>query len=153
MKKLLLFLALIPSWCFAVGEFVIAAPINKTNGSNCKVYVSDYHVGSDVMYLGDCGWYGLKGIAAYVQGWNHSNHVRIVRSVFNYGQPTTYAKVTYINKIKDTIQTYEQYGSRIENIKQYNLNDMLTDSLQAGLKIDYSTMDYITFANYIDTFE
>lgn len=153
MKKLLLLLALIPSWCFAAGEFVIASPMDKPNGSDCRVYVSQYHVGSNVLYLGNCGWYGLKGVAAYVQAWNHSNHVRIVRSVFNYGQPTTYSKVTYINKLNDTVQTYEEYGSRIENIKQYNLNDMLVDSLQAGLKIDYSTMDYIKFANYIDTME
>jgi hypothetical protein len=153
MRKLILLLALVPTWCFAIGEFVAATPIDNPNGSTCKVYVSEYRAGSDVMYLGSCGWYGLKGIGAYVQGWNHSNHVRIVRSVFNYGQPTTYSKVTYINKVNNTIKTYEEYGGKIENIKQYNLDDILADSLQAGLPVDHSIMAYIKFANYIDTME
>jgi len=153
MKKLIALLALMPSLCFAVGEFINAAPMDEPNGSSCKVYVSEYHSGSGVMYLGSCGWYGLKGTAAYVQGWNYANHIRVVRGVFDQGRTITYSKVTYINKVAKTIQTYEEFGTRKENIKRYDLDDKLTDAAQAGLSLDNNIMAYIKFANYLDTFE
>jgi len=153
MKKLLVLLALMPSLCFAAGEFISAVPVDQPNGSTCKVYVSEYHVGSGVMYLGECGWYGLKGTAAYVQGWNYANHIRIVRGNFKYGQAMAYSKVTYINKIAKTIQTYEEFSNSKENFKQYNLDDILADVAQARMPLDNSIMAYIKFANYIDTLE
>jgi len=106
MKKLLVLFALLPTLCMGMGIFVNADEMDNLNGSKCKVYVSQYHSGSGIMYLGNCGWYGLKGPAAYVLAWNDSNHVLIVRGDFKYAQAKAYTKVTYINIIKNTIQTY-----------------------------------------------
>jgi hypothetical protein len=149
---LLVFALLLSTAAYADGAFVMASPIDNPNGKECKVFVPDYHAGSGVMYLGNCGWFGLNGIAAYVQGWNYANHIKIVRGSFEYGQVKSYSKVTYINKVNKTIQTYEQ-SYRMPEVRQYNLDEILTDAVQAGLPIDNSIMSYVKFANYIDTLE
>jgi hypothetical protein len=153
MKKFLLLLALLPSLCIAKGEFVNAVPMDNSDGKTCKVFVSDYKQGSDVRYLGNCTWFGLSGTAAYVQNWNFSNHIKIVRANFQYGQIKSYAKVTYINRVNKTIYTYDEFLGYTDNVKNYNLDDILADASQAGLAMDNNIMAYIKFANYIDTME
>jgi hypothetical protein len=153
MKKLLVLFALLPTLCMGMGIFVNADEMDNLSGSKCKVHVSQYHSGSGIMYLGNCGWYGLKGPAAYVQAWNHSNHVMIVRGDFKYAQAQAHTKVTYINKVKNTIETYEEFGGYKENVKTYNFHDILADAVQAGFQIDSKVITYVKFANYIDTME
>jgi hypothetical protein len=69
-KKLLLIFALvllIPSVCLGNGISVSASEIDNPSGSRCRVVLTDYRPNSGVMYVGNCGWTGLKGIGAYVQ--------------------------------------------------------------------------------------
>jgi hypothetical protein len=77
----------------------------------------------------------------------------VVRGNFKFGQPQTNTKVTYINKIARTIQTYEESNGYTENMRTYNFDDILADAVQAGLQLDNKIMTYIKFANYIDTME
>jgi hypothetical protein len=150
---LLIFALLLSPLCFAQAQYVAADPIDKPGGSTCKVLVTEYRPGSGVMYFGDCGWTGLKGIAAYVHGWNQSNHIRVVRGNFSGGKAESFTKVTYINKIERTIMTYEENSYSKLNMKLYQLDDVITDATQAGMKIDHTIMTYVKLANYIDVFE
>jgi hypothetical protein len=152
MKKLLFALLLLPTLCFAQAQYVSAVPLNN-HGSTCKVSVSDYRPGSTVFYLGDCGWTGLKGTAAYITAWNHSNHVQIVRGNFSSGKAESFSKVTYINFVDRTVATYEESQSIKINTKSYDLDGILADAKQSGVRMNGGNMAYITFANYIDVFE
>lgn len=152
MKKLLLALTVaLPSICFA-DEMLVSA-VSMQNNSTCNITVPQYKPGSSVMYLGDCGWMGLKGTAAYVQAWNHSNHIRIVRGEFSSGKIQSFAKVTYINMVTRSIETYEQNSYSTQNQNNHNLDEVLTDAKQAGVRFYKKPTDYITLANYIDTKE
>ena len=153
MKKLIAVLMLAPALCFAESRYIAAQPMDQPNGSTCKVLVADYRPGSGVMYLGTCGWTGLKGVASYTQGWNAGNHIKVVRGEFDSGKPLSVTKVMYLNKVNKTIHTYEQseYGTGMS--KKYNLDDVLTDAKQAGLRLDNSIMAYTKLANYLDIFE
>ena len=153
MKKILFTLLLVPAICFAQSQYVAALAMDDERAPTCKVLVSDYHAGAGVMYLGDCGWTGLKGIAAYVQGWNHSNHIRIVRGQFSSGKPEGGTKVTYINRIKGTITTFEEDGFYKSGTKVYKLDNVITDAVQSGVKLDGAIISYVRLANYIDVFE
>ena len=152
-KKLLAFLLVFPVLCFAQAQYVSAVPLTNFNGSTCRVLVSDYRPGSSVMYLGNCGLMGLKGTAAYITAWNHSNHIQVVRGNFSSGKAESFTKVTYINIIERTVTTYEESQSIHINKRSYQLDDILADAKQSGVRIDSSTMAYITFANYIDVLE
>jgi hypothetical protein len=152
MKKLLFALLLLPTICFAQAQYVSAVPLNN-NGSACTVSVADYRPGSNVFYLGNCGWTGLKGTAAYITAWNHSNHIRIVRGNFSSGKAESFSKVTYINFVDRTVETYEESQSVKINTKNYDLDGILADAKQSGVRIGSGNMAYITFANYIDVFE
>jgi hypothetical protein len=152
-KKLLLIFALvllIPSVCFGNGTAVAASEIDNPKGNKCRVVLTEYRPNSGVMYVGNCGWTGLKGIGAYVQGWNHSNHIKIVRGHFESGTVQSYAKVTYINKLEGTVQTYEESMFITKNSRQYYLADLLADANQSGLYFDNTVFAYIKFANYVD---
>jgi len=131
-----------------------AMPLDNPTGSTCAVTLSDYYAGSVVMYTGQCGWGGLKGVAAYIQAWNHSNHIKIVRGVFNNSKAASWSKVTYINKVARTIETYEEDYWMTRNRKSYNYDNMETDARQAGLQLDFNKASaYLKFANYIDVHE
>jgi hypothetical protein len=152
MKKLLFVFLMLPALCFAEPQYIAAAPMGNS-GADCRVLVSDYRPGSYVEYLGGCGWQGLKGTAAYVQAWNHSNHTRVVRGVFSSGKPIATTKVMYINGVSKKIVTYNENDYQRLNVKVYNLDDVLTDAVKAGVNINDDTMSYIRLANYIDIFE
>lgn len=151
-KQRLLFalVLLIPSVCFGNGTSVSASEIDNPKGNKCRVVLTEYRPNSGVMYVGNCGWAGLKGIGAYVQGWNHSNHIKIVRGHFESGTVQSFAKVTYINKLEGTVQTYEESMFIIKNSRQYDLADLLADANQSGLHFDNTVFAYIKFANYVD---
>ncbi len=153
MKKILAVCLLAPTLCFANGQYVEAYSITNPSSSLCKVLVGNYHAGSSVGYVGDCGWFGLTGIGGYVQTWNHSNHVRVVRGVFSSGEVKPKPKVTHINNADGTITTYEQGKYMRFNVKTYQLDDVLTDAKQAGLNLGNDSMAYIKLANYVDVFE
>ena len=153
MKKILAAFLLLPTLCFAEARYIAATQMDQPNGSTCKVLVDEYHAGSGVMYLGECGWTGLKGIASYTQGWNYGNHIRVVRGEFSSGKPISVTKVMYLNKVNKTIHTYEQGEYSKSGIKRYNLDDVLADANQAGLRLDNSIMAYTKLANYLDVFE
>jgi hypothetical protein len=61
--------------------------------------------------------------------------------------------VTYINIVERTVTTYEESQSIHINKRNYQLDDILADAKQSGVKIDSSNMAYINFANYIDVLE
>ena len=145
--------AILPALCIAEPAYIGATPMDEPNGRPCRVYISDYRPGSGAMYLGTCGWTGLKGIASYTIGWNHGNHIRVVRGQFDYGKPVSATKVTYFNKVQGTITTYTQSEFSRSNVRNYNLDDVLTDAQQAGIRINSSIMAYTTIANYLDVFE
>ena len=151
MKKIFVVFALIlPVICFA-GELAVSiAPVDNPNGSKCKVVLMDYKPGSAAVYLGNCGWTGLKGEGAYVQAWNHSNHIKIVRGQFSSGRVESFAKVTYINRVTNTVETYEESTYLSRRRGAYYLDDLLADAKQSGLGLDNSISAYIKFANYID---
>jgi hypothetical protein len=129
---------------------VSAAPLDNPRGSRCKVVLTDYKPGSAAMYVGSCGWTGLNGTAAYVQGWNHSNHIKVVRGQFISGRVESFAKVTYINKVANVVQTYEESSYMTRNVNTYQLGDLLADAHQTGLNFDNTVSAYIKLANYID---
>jgi hypothetical protein len=85
-----------------------------------------------------------------VQGWNHSNHIKVVRGQFVSGRIETFAKVTYINKVNNVVQTYEESSYMTRNIASYQLGDLLADAHQVGLNFDNTVSAYIKLANYID---
>jgi hypothetical protein len=147
---LLVFALLLPPLCFAQEVAVSAAPLDNPSGSRCKVVLTDYKAGSAAQYLGSCGWTGLNGTGAYVQGWNHSNHIKVVRGQFVSGRIETFAKVTYINKVNNVVQTYEESSYMTRNITSYQLGDLLADAHQVGLNFDNTVSAYIKLANYID---
>jgi hypothetical protein len=149
-NKFLIFALILPSICFADEMAVSAGFMDNPSGSRCKVVLSDYRPNSAAVYLGNCGWTGLKGIGAYVQAWNHSNHVKIVRGQFSSGRVEGYAKVTYINRLTNTVETYEESSYTIRNSNSYSLDGVLADARQSGLQFDSSVSAYIKFANYID---
>jgi hypothetical protein len=153
MKKLLLVFALLllpQTICLADEMAVSAAPLDNPSGSRCKVILSDYRSGSAAQYVGNCGWTGLNGTGAYVQGWNHSNHIKVVRGQFVSGRVESFAKVTYINKVKNIVQTYEENSYMSRNFTTYQLGDILADAHQSGLNFDNTVSAYIKLANYID---
>ncbi len=152
-KKLLTILLVFPIMCFAQAQYVSAVPLTNFNGSTCRVLVADYRPGSFVYYLGNCGLTGLKGTAAYITAWNHSNHIQIIRGNFSSGKAESFTKVTYINIVERTVTTYEESQSIHINKRNYQLDDILADAKQSGVKIDSSNMAYINFANYIDVLE
>ncbi len=152
-KKLLTILLVFPIMCFAQAQYVSAVPLTNFNGSPCRVLVADYRPGSTVYYLGNCGLTGLKGTAAYITAWNHSNHIQIIRGNFSSGKAESFTKVTYINIVERTVTTYEESQSIHINKRNYQLDDILADAKQSGVKIDSSNMAYINFANYIDVLE
>jgi hypothetical protein len=152
MSKLLLTLAIVlPSICFA--DQVVVSAVSMQDQSTCNVTVPQYKPGSSVMYLGNCGWTGLKGTGAYVQAWNHSNHIKIVRGEFYSGKIQSFAKITYINMVTRSIETYEQNTYSTQNLNTHDLDNVLTDAKQAGVRFYKKPTDYITLANYIDTKE
>jgi hypothetical protein len=144
---------MLPTLCFAQAQYVAAGQMGNPQGSTCKVLVSEYRPGSGVEYLGTCGWYGLKGIAAYVQGWNHSNHIRVVRGEFSSGKPLATTKVMYINMISKKVSTYYENEYQKTQIKVYNLDDIVTDAIQAGVLLNGDIISYVSLANYIDVLE
>jgi hypothetical protein len=147
---LLVFALLLSPLSFAQEMAVSAAPLDNPTGSRCKVILSEYKAGSAAQYLGSCGWTGLNGTGAYVQGWNHSNHIKVVRGQFVSGRVESFAKVTYINKVNNVVQTYEESSYMTRNITSYQLGDLLADAHQAGLNFDSTVSAYIKLANYID---
>jgi len=152
-KKLLLIFALvllIPSVCLGNGISVSASEIDNPSGSRCRVVLTDYRPNSGVMYVGNCGWTGLKGIGAYVQAWNHSNHIKVVRGHFESGTVQSFAKVTYINRLEGIVQTYEESMFITKNLRQYELADLISDANQSGLHFNNTVFAYIKFANYVD---
>lgn len=152
MKKLLLALAVVlPSICF--GDEATVSAVSMQDRGTCNVTVPQYRPGSSVLYMGECGWTGLKGTAAYIQHWNHSNHIRIVRGQFSSGKIQSFAKITYINMITRSIETYEQNSYTTQNVNTHELDGVLTDAKQAGVRFSKNATDYITLANYIDTKE
>ena len=153
MKKLLFIFLMLPVLCFAQAQYVSALPLDNPNNSTCRVLVPEYRPGSSVFYLGNCGWAGLNGTAAYIAAWNHSNHVRIVRGNFSSGKAESFSKVTYINFVNRKVLTYEESQSIRVNTKSYDLDGILADARQAGVKMGNSSMAYIAFANYVDVFE
>lgn len=151
MKKLLLvFALLLPALSFADEMAISAAPLDNVGGSRCKVILSDYRAGSAAQYVGKCGWTGLTGTGAYVQGWNHSNHIKVVRGQFVSGRVESFAKVTYINKVTNVVETFEESNYMTRNSNVYHLGDILADAHQAGLHFDNTVSAYIKLANYID---
>jgi hypothetical protein len=153
-KKLIATLLLcIPLLAYSGEELVAAVPLHNVNGSACNVMVSDYRPGSNVMYLGKCGWYGLKGPAAYVQTWNFTNHIKVVRGYFDFGKNVNYTKVTYINKVEGIVETYEEDRYLELNRKVYKLYDIMADVKQANVQIEQSMLGYIQFANYMDSIQ
>jgi hypothetical protein len=150
-KKILLIFALVlPVTCLADEMAVAAMPIDGYSGNRCKVFIPQYRAGSSVMYTGSCGWAGLSGTGAYVQTWNHGNHIRIVRGQFASGQIQSFAKITYINMVKKTVETYEQNSYTTQNFNEHHLDDILADARQSGLRLGNTPMAYIKLANYID---
>jgi hypothetical protein len=147
---LLVFALLLSPLSFAQEMAVSAAPLDNPTGSRCKVILSEYKAGSAAQYLGSCGWTGLNGTGAYVQGWNHSNHIKVVRGQFVSGRVESFAKVTYINKVNNVVQTYEESSYMTRNITIYQLGDLLADAHQVGLNFDSTVSAYIKLANYID---
>jgi hypothetical protein len=147
---LLIFALVLPVLCFADEAAISATPLDSYGGNRCKVFVPQYRAGSAVMYTGSCGWTGLSGTAAYVQTWNHGNHIRIVRGQFASGQIQSFAKITYINMVKKTVETYEQNSYTTQNFNEHHLDDILADAKQSGLRFDNTAMAYIKLANYID---
>jgi hypothetical protein len=141
----------LPSVCF--GDEATVSAVSMQNRGNCNVTVPYYRPGSSVMYMGDCGWTGLKGTAAYIQSWNHSNHIRIVRGEFSSGRIQSFAKVTYINAVTRSVETYEQNSYATQNFNTHALDDVLADAKQSGVRFSKNATDYITLANYIDTKE
>ena len=133
---------------------VNAMPLDDPRGSTCKLVMAEYRAGSVVMYTGKCGWNGLYGIAGYIQAWNHSNHIKIVRGMFNNGRAVSWTKVTYINKVSRTIETYEEDEWITNNRKTHNFDDRETDARQAGLHLNFNKAESLfKFANYIDIHE
>ena len=133
-----------------------AMPLDNPTGSTCEVVLSEYYAGSVVMYAGSCGWYGLKGVGGYIQAWNHSNHIKIVRGVFDSGRAVSWAKVTYINRVKNTIETYEEDEEpwMTKNRKTHKLDDIETDARQAGLALNFNrASSLLKLANYVDVLE
>lgn len=154
MKKFMFGLALVCSGVNAQSMAVNAMPLDDPRGSTCKVVMSEYRAGSVVMYTGKCGWYGLSGVAGYIQAWNHSNHIKVVRGVFENGRAVSWTKVTYINKVKRTVETYEEDEWITENRKTHNFDDMETDARQAGLYLNFNKAESLfKFANYVDVHE
>ena len=153
MSKYFLFLLLLPTICFAQSQYISAYPMDNPEGKTCKVLVNDYKPGSTVVYVGDCGMMGLKGVAAYIQAWNHANHIRIVRGQFNSGKAISDTKVTYINRVRGTITTFDEGAYYKSTAKLYKLDDVITDAVQSGIKLDGSVVAYVRLANYIDVFE
>ena len=156
MNKLFFCLALVCSSVNAQEMSVNAMPLDNPTGSTCKVVMSEYRAGSVVMYTGNCGWSGLHGIAGYIQAWNHSNHIKIVRGLFRNSKAVSWAKVTYINKIDKTIETYEEDEEpwMTKNRKTHNFDDMEADARQAGLVLNFNKASSLfKFANYIDVRE
>jgi hypothetical protein len=151
MKNILLVFALLLSpLCHADEMAVSAAPLDNPSGSRCKVVLTEYKPGSAAMYYGSCGWTGLKGTAVYVQGWNHSNHIKVVRGQFESGKIESFAKVTYINKVTNVVETYEESSYMKQSKNVYHLGDLLADAHQSGLHFDNTVSAYIKLANYID---
>lgn len=154
MNKLLFCVALLCSSANAQEMAINAMPLDNPTGSTCKVVMSEYRAGSVVMYTGKCGWNGLYGIAGYIQAWNHSNHIKIVRGMFNNGKANSWTKVTYINKVSKTIETYEEDEWLTNNRKTHNFDDMEADARQAGLVLNFNKASSLfKFANYIDVRE
>jgi hypothetical protein len=155
MKKVLIacITATMSTLCVAQSAYINAVPMDQRGGTPCKVFVSDLRPGSEAMYLGTCGWMGLKGIASYTIGWNHGNHIRVVRGQFDSGKPVFSTKVTYFNKVEGTITTYIQSDYGRSSFKKYQLDDVLVDAKQVGLRLDDSIMAYTKIANYLDVFE
>jgi len=147
---LLIFALVLPVLCFADEAAISATPLDSYGGNRCKVFVPQYRAGSAVMYTGSCGLTGLSGTGAYVQTWNHGNHIRIVRGQFASGQIQSFAKITYINMVKKTVETYEQNSYTTQNFNEHYLDDILADARQSGLRFDNTAMAYIKLANYID---
>ena len=138
MNKLFFCVGLLCSSANAQEMAVNAMPLNNSIGSTCKVVLSDYRAGSVVTYTGKCGWYGLSGVSGYIQAWNHSNHIKIVRGVFNSGKAVSWTKVTYINKVSRTIETYEEDEWLTNNRKTHNFDDREADARQAGLYLNFN---------------
>ena len=156
MKPLILCLTLVCLSANAQEMAVNAMPLDNPTGSTCKVVISEYRAGSVVMFTGNCGWYGLKGVGGYIQGWNHTNHIKIVRGVFENGRVVSWAKVTYINKVNRTIETYEEDEEpwMTKNRRTHSFDDMETDARQAGLVLNFNKASSLfKFANYIDVRE
>jgi len=154
MKKFMFGLALVCSGVNAQSVAINAMPLDDPRGSTCKLVMPEYRAGSVVMYAGKCGWYGLSGVAGYIQAWNHSNHIKVVRGVFENGRAVSWTKVTYINKVKRTVETYEEDEWITENRKTHNFDDMETDARQAGLYLNFNKAESLfKFANYVDVHE
>jgi hypothetical protein len=154
MNKLLFCIGLLCSSVNAQEMAINAMPLDNPTGSTCKLVMAEYRAGSVVMYTGKCGWNGLYGIAGYVQAWNHSNHIKIVRGMFNNGKAVSWTKVTYINKVNRTIETYEEDEWITNNRKTHNFDDRETDARQAGLYLNFNKAESLfKFANYIDIHE
>jgi hypothetical protein len=74
--------------------------------------------------------------------------------VFENGRALSWTKVTYINKVKKTIETYEEDEWLTENRKTHNFDYMETDARQAGLYLNFNKAESLfKFANYIDIHE
>lgn len=133
-----------------------AMPLDYPTGPSCAVVLSEYYAGSVVMYTGNCGWQGLKGVGGYIQAWNHSNHIKIVRGLFDSGRAVSWAKVTYINRVKNSVETYEEDEEpwMTKNRKSYMLDEIETDARQAGLVLNFNrASSLIRLANYLDVLE
>jgi hypothetical protein len=133
-------------------SFVASEIDNPTN--KCQVIVADYRVGSDINYLGNCSWSSLKGIGAYVEKWNHGNHVRVVRGNFKKGQSTDWSKVTYFNLLKKTVVSSEENSWLTRNRTVYQIDDVIADMVRSKVDIDLSKVStYLVIANFIDLYE
>jgi hypothetical protein len=154
MKKFIFGLALVCSSVNAQEMVINAMPLGDPRGSTCKVVLAEYRPGSVVMYSGKCGWHGLSGVAGYIQSWNHSNHIKIVRGAFDSGRAVSWTKVTYINKVNKTIETYEEDEWITNNRKIHKYDDVEADARQAGLGLNFNkSASLFAFANYIDVLE
>lgn len=154
MKRLLATMAVcFPLLCSAAEQLVAAVPLADFKGSTCNVFVSEYQAGSNIMYIGNCGWWGLKGTAAYVQTWNFDNHVKVVRGHFDSGRTANIARVVHIDQLNRVVEVYDEGFFVKSNQLTYNLDDILADMKQARVRIDKGMYSYVQFANYMDTLQ
>lgn len=150
----LFILLMFPLFAHAQNASVMAFEMDNPTGSKCQVIVTDYRVNSGTMYSGNCGWYGLKGIGAYVEGWNHGNHMRVVRGNFRSGRTIGWSKVTYFNLTKKVVTVYEENDWMTRNRIVYNLDDVIADVVRTKVDVNLSKVSaYIVIANFIDLYE